>query len=207
MAVQNIPFYISDYVIFSIFVGYGSLFLFKWVYTFLGRFKPLSGIMEKESGINLSVIFLFMASTIGFYAIMPRVVSFLDMDLLKTRTLPYRNNNTFFLNPNKRGYFGDRKFGEEILDLAQKDSVIIADFTPYTILKYLIEIENRRKDILLMPIPKKPMGRFIDGIREHNPNTRIYVADKNGNYDLDSTKENYVLKKAGPIFKIVPGSL
>ena len=168
----------TDYLIFSIFLGYGSLSLLNWLTAFLGKFKSFSGMIGEKALVSILVILLFVATTIGFYSTMPRLVSYLDVDLLKARTLPYRDNSTFFLNPNKRGYFGARKFGEEILDLVQKDSVIFADFTPYTILKYLIEIENRRTDILLMPITKKPMGKCIDEIKQNNPTTRIYIADK-----------------------------
>ena len=199
-------FYITDYLIFSIFLGYGYLSLLNWLTAFLGRFKALSGMVRKKALLNISVILLFVAATIGFYSTMPCLVPYIGVDLLKARTLPYRDNSTFFLNPNKRGYFGDRKFGEEILDLVQKDSVIFADFTPYTILKYLIEIENRRPDILLMPVTKMPMGKCFDEIRQNNPTTRIYVADNNAYYDLDGVKEKYLLRKAGPIFEIVPGS-
>ena len=200
-------FYIADYLIFSIFLGYGSLSLFKWISSFLEQLKPSSRMMKMETMVNMLLVLLFIMTTIGFYSMMPHLVSYLDIDLVKARVLPYRDNNTFFLNPSKRGYFGDRKFGEKILDLAQKDSVIFADFTPYTILKYLIDVENKRADILLMPITKKPIGRCIDEIKQNNPTTHIYLADNNRYYDLDGVGENFLLKKAGPIFEIVPGSL
>ena len=140
----------------------------------------------------------------GIYAIMPRLVSYLNMDLLGARALPYRDNSTFFLNPNKRGYVGDRRFGEEILNMARKNSVIIADFTPYTLLKYMTQVEDQRADIVLMPVTGKPIRRYVDAIKGNNPATTIYMADKNGYYDLDGLNEKYRVKKAGPIFEIVP---
>ena len=199
-------FYITDYLIFSIFLGYGSLSLFSWLDSFLGRFKPTSGTPGMKSAIIISVVLLLIVTTVGFYSIMPGLASSLNIDLLNARTLAYRDNNTFFLNPNKRGYFGDRILGEKILDLAQKDSVIFADFTPYTILKYLTEIENKRPDVLLIHSKKDPIIMFIDKIRQDRPNTCFYIADNNSYYDLSGVKEKYLLKKAGPLFEIVAGN-
>jgi len=198
-------FYITDYLIFSIFLGYGSLSLFKWLGSFLGRFSSPLGTPRIKLLSTISAIVLLLIATVGFYSIMPRLASYLNIDLLNARTLPYRDNNAFFLTPNKRGYSGDRRFGEKILDLAERNSVIFADFTPYTILRYLTEIENKRTDILLIHSKKEdPIIIFIDEIRQDRPNTCFYVVDNNSYYDLHGVSEKYSLRKAGPIFEIVP---
>ena len=53
-------------------------------------------MIEKEIMVNISVILLFILCIMAFYSMMPRVISYLDIDLLKARTLHYRDNNTFF---------------------------------------------------------------------------------------------------------------
>lgn len=134
---------------------------------------------------------------------MPKIVSILNIDLVHARTLPYRDNNRFFLNPNKRGYNGDRKLGQEILQLADRNSVVFEDFTPYTILKYLITIENLRPDVkLIFCNEKTDMQIRLDEIKDEKTNTHIYLAD-NDYCNLNGIEEKYFLKKHGPFFEIL----
>ena len=48
----------------------------------------------------------------------------------------------FFLNPNKRGEDGAKRFGEEALRSAKPMGVIFADYTPYEVLLYLKEVDR-----------------------------------------------------------------
>ena len=189
-------FYISDYTVFAIFVGYGADAVFRRIEHWTGRLRA----HKIAASLSAAAVIL----TIVFYAMIPHVVTYLDLDLLHARSLPYRNNARFFLNPNKRGYYGDRKFGEELFALAAKDSIVFADFTPYTILRYLAVIEGKRPDIKLVVCDERmKLHKRIDGIKSIRPDAKIYLADKNSYYNLDGLEEKYQIQAYGPFFGVV----
>lgn len=196
-------FYISDYTIFAVFLGCGFQFLFNQIKILLKKLNLKIQRERIQPILSAGIIAASVVLTIAFYSFMPKFVTRLNIDLVHARTLPYRDNNRFFLNPNKRGYYGDRKLGQEILQLADRNSVVFADFTPYTILKYLITIENLRPDIKLIVCNEKTdMQIRLDEIKDEKPNTYIYLAD-NDYCNLDGIEEKYFLKKHGPFFEIV----
>ncbi len=141
--------------------------------------------------------------TVACYSVIPYLVSSLNIDLIHARTLPYRDNNKFFLNPNKRGYYGDRKFGQEILELSERNSVVFADFTIYTILDYLIKIEHVRPDVTLIYCNEKTnIRKKVDTITREKADTPMYIADNNDYYNLRGIEENYVVKNYASFFEI-----
>jgi hypothetical protein len=196
-------FYISDYTIFAVFLGCGFQSLLNQI-TILQKKWNVKILRERIQPIlPAGIVAASVVLTIAFYSLMPKIVSILNVDLVHARTLAYRDNNRFFLNPNKRGYNGDRKLGQEILQLAEKNSVVFADFTPYTILKYLMTIDNLRPDIKLLICNEKTDMRIqLDKIKNENPNTHIYLAD-NDYCKLDGIEEKYFVKQQGPFFEIV----
>lgn len=202
-------FYISDYTIFSIFLGYGSLSLFSQINRLSRRCKITLQNNKTRVLSSVLVILFGVLLTVSFYSFIPEIVSYADIDLVNARTLPYRDNNKFFLNPNKRCYYGDRKFGEEVLQLSEKDSVVFADFTIYTILRYLIVVENKRPDIKLISSQGIIIREWVDRIKHNDPNTHIYICDDNEQdtadyYNFEGLEEKYILKRCGSFFEIVP---
>ena len=195
-------FFISDYTILAMFLGCGFLPFLDQVKILL---KKVNVIIDerKQQLLPAGIIAASVLFTIALYSFMPKIVSILNIDLVHARTLPYRDNNRFFLNPNKRGYHGDRKLGQEILQLAEKNSVVFADFTPYTILEYLTTIENLRPDIKLLGCSEKTDMRMrLDEIKDENPHAHIYLADDDY-CNLDGIEEKYFMKKHGPFFEII----
>jgi hypothetical protein len=195
-------FYISDYTIFAVLLGCSFQSVLDRIKIL--QQKPDLGIQSApiQRLLPALIIAASVVFTIAFYALMPTVVSRLNIDLVQARTLPYRDNNRFFLNPNKRGYVGDRKFGQEILQLAEKNSVVFADFTPYTILKYMMTIEKMRPDIRLMRCNEKTDMRMrLDEIIDQNPHTHIYLADDDFCH-LDRIGDKYEVIKVGSFFEI-----
>ena len=189
-------FYIPDYTVFAIFVGYGA----AWLFANLNHWKGKRSGCRSAIGLSAALVIL----TVVFYALMPHLVSYLELDLLHTRSLPYRDNSKFFLNPNKRGYVGDRKFGEELFELAAVDSIVFADFTPDTILRYLAAIEHKRPDVRLIRCNERiPLRARIDKIHAEYPDARIYLAGKNSYYNLDGLEERYQIQSYGSFFEVV----
>ena len=196
-------FYISDYTIFAVFLGCGFLPLLNQIKIFLKNLKLKIQSERIQSLLSAGIIAASVALTIAFYSFMPKFVSLLNIDLVQARTLPYRDNNRFFLNPNKRGYYGDRRLGQEILRLAERNSVVFSDFTPNTILEYLITIEKLRPDIKLLVCNEKTEMRIqLDKIKDENPHTHIYLADDDY-CNLRGIEEKYIVKKYGVFFEIV----
>ena len=119
--------------------------------------------------------------------------------------MPYRDNNAYFLNPNKRGYDGNRKFGEEILALSEKDAVVLADFTIFAILNYLTKVEGMRPDITLIPCDKKTnLRKRIYAVKRERPDAHVYLADNESYYNFKGFEERYVMKKYASFFEITP---
>ncbi len=189
-------FYISDYTVFAIFVGNGADALFGMA----KRWKDQPIARRVAVGLSATLVIL----TVVFYAMMPHFLTYLELDVLHARSLPYRDNNRFFLNPNKRGYDGDRRFGGEIFRLAAQNSVVFADFTPYSILRYLVVIERKRPDVKLVSCDEKTKLRErIDEIKAERPDAKIYLADKNSYYNLKGIEEKYHIQEYGSFFEIV----
>lgn len=197
-------FYIPDYMIFSIFLGYGSAGMFRYLETFKSFFDKSFIHLKKLTGPGL--IAVYISCTVLFYSFMPLIVNTLNLDLLHARTLAYRDNNSYFLNPDKRGYYGDRKLGEEILSLSKKNSYILADSTICEVLYYLQEVENLRSDVRLKYIGIRTSVReWADKAKEESPDTPIYIADNDDSYyDLSDIKDKYLLKSVGPFYELIP---
>ncbi len=186
-------FYISDYTIFSILIGYGSMTLINYL-------KDNGYSLTRPFSIGIAMIFLF---PLLLYNTTPYVSKALGIDLLHARTIPYRDNEKYFLNPSKRGYTGAARYAQEALNTASLNSIIIADFTPYTVLKYFQQIKGTRKDISVLGtgdyrknIPQKVVSQYY-GKRD------IYLADMEyGYYRVRELKETYDFIPVGVLYKI-----
>lgn len=190
-------FYIADYAVFAILVAVGAQASLEWV---RARLSPTS-TRRWTMGLLVAVILL----PIGIYAAMPGVSRQLGLDLVGGRTLPYRANNRYFLNPNKRGDNGARRFGIEALETVAPGAVILADFTPCAVLKYVQFVERRRSDVLTCGevwggshVPVR--WHFEDGRRR----PLYVVAADRGYYDFSALTGQYDIVPVGPIFEVRP---
>jgi hypothetical protein len=139
------------------------------------------------------------------YAIVPQAVQASGIDLLHARSLPYRDNERFFLNPNKHGDDGARRFGEEVLRAVPPSAVVFADYTPYTILRYLQIVEKRRRDVLLVAPAVVSATVPVRWMFENGRRRPTYVAALTpGYYDLSGLTGSYDFVPAGPMFEVRP---
>jgi len=124
---------------------------------------------------------------------------------VRARTLPYRDNARYFLNPSKRSEDSARRFGIEALNAAAPGGVIFADFTPCAVLKYLQVVERRRPDLLLCGEDWGGSRVTPRWISEGGRSRPIYVAsDDAGYYDFSRLERPFDLVPAGPIFEVRP---
>ena len=103
------------------------------------------------------------------YMAVPAAANALGIDLVQARSLPYRDNQTYFLNPNKHGEDGARRFATEAFQVARPSAVIFADYTPYSVLRYVQLVEGVRPDVLsATPTPSGRRCRSSGcSVREH----------------------------------------
>ena len=217
-------FYISDYVIFSILCavgadhlferGRGATFAFAEASAFAnasadrrsigGGWSGLSSSSRRRQRLEWATLAAVALVPPLLYAVVPVVVKTIRVDLVRARTLPYRDNDRFFLNPDKRGEDGARRFAEHALQLVPPRAVIFADSTPYTVLRYVQRIDGVRPDVLLLsasvgqPVPVRWV--FEDGRRRPT-----FIASLTpGYYDFSGLTGKYDLVPAGSIIEARP---
>ena len=187
-------FYISDYAVFSILIGYGSM-------TFINYLKNKGYSLIKLSSIGMALIILL---PLLLYNITPYASKSLEIDLLHARTLPYRDNETYFLNPSKRGYTGAARYAEEALNTASLDSIIIADFTPYTVLKYFQQVRGIRNDISVIDSGDNRENTTQKVVSNYYGKRDIYLASmEKGYYKIGRLKNEYDFVPEGVLYKVV----
>jgi len=184
-------FYITDYVVFSVLVAVGTDAL-------------LQRRALRWSALAIIACIALMPPLI--YGAAPWAVRKAGINLLHARALPNRDNERFFLNPNKRGEFGARRFGEDVLRSAQPGAVIFTDYTPYTVLRYLKVVDHMRPDVLLLG-PKSTGDsvnpHWIDDASGRRRPTYL-AAYTAGYHDLSGLKGEFELVPFGPLLEVHP---
>jgi len=184
---------VFGYLVFAVWIGLGIDYLEKKM--------ALSSLKSKL--LLLSAIILI---PILLYSYAPYFAQKNGGNLLHVRSLPFRNNDEYFLNPNKRGYDGARRYGEEVFKAVKPNAIIIADFTPFTVLNYMQTVEKKRPDIKLV-YPKPGSDNPVKGVVENNiGRVPIYIADIDNYqelYGIKSLQKEYVFGKTGPIYRIM----
>ena len=185
----NVPdhyvFYLPSYLIFVLFIGKGLTVLYE-------RF-----IFEK---FNFKVVMLMIIALLPapIYKITPIILNKLNINLLSVRTLPYRNNNLFFLYPPKNGYYGARDFGERVMKILPPNAAILADWLPQQTLLYFQEIELMREDILIA-------GTYVqegqlEWLVKQSELRPVFLAYNDYHYDIKTITQIFDIKPFGPIF-------
>jgi hypothetical protein len=194
---EKYVFYIADYAVFAILCAIGV----DYVMSRLTVQRPLPQSNRFATGFVFAAVALVPPI---FYAIVPSIVKRAGVDLVHARTLPYRDNDRFFLNPNKRGEEGAKRFGEDALRAVKPNSVIFADHSPSAVLRYVQVVERIRLDVRLdVPVP---IGGVVPvtWMFENGQRRPIYVASLSpGYYDL-SPLGPFVAVPTGPIFELCP---
>lgn len=183
-------FFIPFYCMVSLFTGYGAYFL-------------QSRINKKSTAY---LILLFSLFPLFAYSILPSAAEARKINLGIRRTIPYRQDYSFFLQPWKTGYHGAEKFGREALDLVEKDAVIYADGTTVYALLLVQEIENRREDVTIVSghgtvNNLSEYGKdVIDKIIAERP---VYVVFPIKGYCPDFLLQRYDFIKTKILYKVV----
>lgn len=185
-------FYISDYALFSVLIGYGA-------YSVLGWFKRKGRPFPRMAAALLLVTIL---SPLVTYNCTPALAKHLKIDLLYARSVPFRDNEEFFLNPNKRGYDGASRYAKAVLSGAAPNSVIIADHTPLAVLRYFQTVLKYRTDLLL--ISSGLAGETVPReVRAHYGKRIIYLAGlMPGYYRVRPLNDEFDFIDDGVLFRV-----
>jgi hypothetical protein len=185
---------VFGYVIFAVWIGLGARYLEE-------KLKLTTRMIRLLLLLGIVLVPMLLYSCAPYYA------QKLGGNILHVRSLPYRNSDEYFLNPNKRGYFGARRFGEEVFRIVEPNSIVITDFTPYTVLEYLQLVENKRRDVELIFARSDYRNPVVNGLVEKNLGHRnIYLADIDDYPDLYKTailSRRYSFVKKGLVYQVM----
>jgi len=189
-------FYISDYVVFAMFCAVGADRMFSR----LAHAQPSARRLASAAVIaGVAVVPPVL------YAAMPWAVKRAGVDLVHARQIPYRDNERFFLNPNKRGEDGARRFGREALDAVKPRAVIFGDYTPASVIAYLKSVEKLRPDVSIRHDGSQSVcvQWLLDDQGRRRP-TYVAALTPPSYYDFHDLTGAYDLVPAGPIIEVRP---
>lgn len=197
-ATAKFVFYISDYAVFAVFCAVGAEELMRLLRTAV---SPAGAY-----GAGLAVLAVGLLVPPALYAALPSVTSAYGIDLVQAKTLPYRDNQSYFLNPNKRGYRGARRFAEEALHAVPPSAVIFADYTPATVLRYVQLIDRVRPDVTIRIADGVGGDRVrVTWVESGGSRRPIFVATMTADYyDFTGLTGEYDFVPMGPIFEVRP---
>lgn len=176
-------------------------------------YMPVFGLVALVTGVGIGVMTAHWASSrwlaiglvlialqVGLYRVTPMVVDRFAPGIIPSRDLPGRRASTFFLWPSKHGYLGARQFAEGTLDLLPADAMLIADWTIFTPLQYLQDVEGQRRDVLIVQVD--PVGMQV--IRENRGRRPLFLANADPRYyPMDEFNARFQLQPVGQIFALL----
>jgi hypothetical protein len=180
--------YVLVYPVLAIAVGIASAEAKK-------RFPKLAAVL---------LLSLVLLPPLGYVAAV-KVAQRLEMDLVGARTIPYRENNWYFMVPSKRGDMGPRRYAEEALATVDKNAVLIADYSLWRPLYLLQAVEAVRPDVTLVwaePLMwRGTMREYIERLPCAQP---VYLATDTpaDYYQLDALRKHYTITKIGLIVQV-----
>jgi hypothetical protein len=191
---SKLVFYIADYVVFALLCAVGTE---EWLRHLGSRPGP-----DRRRVWGTFILAAVALLPPGIYAIVPAVTKRLGVELVQASSVPYRDNQRYFLNPNKRGDDGARRFGSEALQTVGPGGVIYADFTPGTVLLYMQTVEGVRPDVRVIRGSRNRLRvHWVFDDRHRRP---TYLARLNDDYDLSAIAGEYDLLATGPLIEVRP---
>ncbi|MBW8000420.1 MAG: DUF2723 domain-containing protein [Planctomycetes bacterium] len=183
-------FFIPFYCMVSIFIGYGVGFLQS----------------AAKRRILAYLILAFSVLPVLIYWFLPSVVKSRGISLGISRTIPYRDEYNFFLQPWKDGYHGADRFSTEALESVEKNAVIYADGTTAYALLLTREIENKRTDVSVVSnhATINNIGEYgSEAIANLISERAVYVVSPRPGYCPEFLLERYDFVKAGVLHRVV----
>jgi hypothetical protein len=183
-------FFIPFYVTAAILIGLGAHFMLDRMHHKVPTF----------------LILFFCLWPIGVYAASPTVAGKMQLNIGTRDDIPYREDNTYFLQPWKTGYNAAECFADEALDLVADNAIIYADATTVGPLLLARHVKGKRPDVAIISgtVNSKDAPSFnaqtMDTLLE---NRTIYTVSRKPGYCPDFVLEHYDLVQVGILWKVV----
>jgi hypothetical protein len=85
--------------------------------------------------------------------------------------------------------------------LVPSEAIVMADWTPFTPLQYLQDVEGQRPDVLLVHAD----SRGMQVLREFSGGRPLFLANADPRYyPMDSIEEHFRLEPVGHIYELAP---
>ncbi len=152
------------------------------------------------------VIFAFAFLPLAAYKFVPIIAEKAKINLGIKRTIPYRNEYIWFLQPWKTCYNGPELFANDVFNTVEKNAVIYADTTTVPSLLYVQEVKKKRGDVKIISSYGSSKGS-----PEFNEQTltkllaegAVYVVLPIEGYCPAYLLKDYDFIKTGPIYRVV----
>jgi len=189
--VDRYVFFIPFYCMASILIGVGAA-------SFLSR--------RRNKIIGRAMIVLSLLP-IPAYIAAPAVAERLKV-MTRPRTIPYRNDYTYFLRPWKTGDRGAEQFAVEAFNTVEPNAVIVADATTSPPLLYVQEVKAERPDVKIISrigstvgapqLDEQTIGKLL-------AERAVYVVSPTKKYCPDFLLDDrFTFQQAGPIWRVTP---
>jgi hypothetical protein len=187
---DRFAFFLPFYCMVSIFAGLG-----------------VNLLQEKIScGLLSALILIFCFLPVGIYAAAPALAERIQVSLGTRNNIPYRDDYKYFLLPWKVGCKEADRFAGEALDAVENKAVIYADSTTAGPLLLAQEVAGRRPDVKVVSgiINSRDAPVFNEHTIEQLLKDRpIYVVSRQAGYCPSYVLDNYDLKPAGLLWRVV----
>lgn len=174
---------IPSFIVFAIFVGIGLSYIEKKLSRKLLYFT--------------SCLLVFIPVLVYYFT--PRILTALQMYPVNQRVITYRNSNSYFLWPSKRGYTGAYKFAKEALSQVKEEGLLLADWTLAMPVEYLQKVKGYRGDVKIFKteyisyLPPEVIWEKLQGVIDKylSEKKKVYLADDDSVDFFTSEKKHF----------------
>lgn len=183
-------FFIPFYCMAAILTGVGTRLLRDWT---------------NHKAVTLLVL-LFGVLPVGLYAMAPALAGRMSLNIGTRNDIPYRDDDSYFLQPWKTGYRGAERFAGEALNHVADNAVIYADLTTVAPLLLTRQVEGRRPDVAI--ISGTLNSKNAPQLDEHTiaqllKARPIYVVSSRPRYCPEFVLSEHDLVRAGVLWRVV----
>jgi len=183
-------FFLPFYCLVCILTGVG----FQWFFTFSAR------------PVLRYLVFVFALVPVGVYVAAPPAAKHAGSILAGKRTIPYRDDYTWFLRPWKTNYNGPDRFAEAVFATVENDAIVVADGTTVYPLLLAQEVKALGSTVRIVsshPNRQNPVILSADTVADLVKVSPLYVVSPVSGYCPQFLLEQYTFEQKGILWKLV----
>ncbi|MDD2696137.1 MAG: DUF2723 domain-containing protein [Anaerolineales bacterium] len=185
--VWNLHYYLLGYAFFAFGIAAGFADLLKTRVGSQGRALALA--------ILLSVVVPVVT-----YSVAPAIAPLVWRDVPDFRPIAGRDNFVYALSPWKQNEDGARRFGESVLDALPQDSVLVADYSIWAVIRYLQVVEGRRQDVKLVRLPGE--SEQLPLLLDYRDRPDLFLADTCRYYAIQQIETQFEIISHRPVYRL-----